>query len=422
MEFQSPDYPQNATIQRPLWGVVFVSAVVGFLAGGAAGGYAYWQVTQQLEEAGIAVSSTDSNGSAVQVDQELKVIDVVKEVSPAVVSVILTQDVPVYERVLRDPFEDLFGGPSPFSIPELQQRGTERREIGGGSGFLVSADGMVATNRHVVSQDNVEYTVFLRDGTSYDATVLATDPLQDLAFLKIERAEPFPFVKLGDSDALEIGQSVVAIGNALGEFQNTVSVGVISGLGRTITASDGGSLVETIEDVIQTDAAINKGNSGGPLLNLSGEVVGVNTATVLQAQSIGFAIPIEGVQRDLYQMANGGEIEYPFLGVRYVPVTKQLQEEESLPVDYGVFVTSGSSQPAVTPDSAAQKAGLKEGDVIVEIDGQRVMQENSLGKILRQYAKDRQPPIYRPGDTIALKVFRDGAEITLSATLGERPE
>ena len=392
--------------------ILAFSSMLSIFAAGAAGGAVYWKVSQDL-----AVLREDSlTSQQVLAEQGERVIDVVSEVSPAVVSVILTKDEPVFEQALRDPFEDFFGGPSPFRVPELEQRGTERREIGGGSGFLVSADGLIITNKHVVARDDVDYTVYTNDGKSYPAKVLARDPVQDLAVLKIEGSLPFPFAKLGNSDNLQIGQTVITIGNALGEFRNTVSVGVISGLGRTITASDDGGFVETIEDVVQTDAAINRGNSGGPLLNLAGEVVGVNTATVLQAQSIGFAIPSDRAKRGLYQVQQLGKIVYPFLGVEYVLVTDQVQKEENLQVDYGALVKT-------VPDGfAAAKAGLKANDVILEFDAKKITPQNSLAKILQQYNEVSSRPAYSPGDTVTLKVLRDDQELVLTAVLGEREE
>ena len=231
--------------------------------------------------------------------QEQMIVGAVKKVSPAVVSIIVTKDLPVLEQIPGSPFEEFFGpdndffqffSPFDFQIPQYRQKGTQKKEVGGGSGFIVSKDGLILTNKHVVSDENAEYTVLTNEGEKIPAKVLARDPFQDIAILKVEKTS-LPTVVLGDSDQLDIGQTVIAIGNALGEFRNTVSVGVISGLKRNVTAS-GGGVSEEIENVIQTDAAINPGNSGGPLLNLRGEVIGVNVAMASGAENIGFSLPI----------------------------------------------------------------------------------------------------------------------------------
>jgi len=275
---------------------------------------------------------------------------------------------------------------------------------------------MVITNKHVVLDEEAEYTVFTTDGNSYPAKVLARDPFQDLAVLQIEQGENgkyFPTVTLGDSDKLQIGQTVIAIGNVLGEFRNSISVGVVSGLGRTITA-EGGGFVETIEDVIQTDAAINRGNSGGPLLNLVGEVIGINTAMIQEAQSIGFAIPINKVKKDIEQVEKLGKIVYPFLGIRYVIITDQIQEDNSLPINYGAWIIKGSQEEsAIEPDSAADKAGLKEDDIVLEFDGEKITTENTLADIIQKY---------NPGDKIILKILRNGEEKLIPVTLDEKSE
>ena len=331
---------------------------------------------------------------------------------------------PIFEEQYISPFqefEQFFG--EQFLIPQRRQTGTEKKEIGGGTGFIVSADGTVLTNKHVVLDKEADYTVLTNDGKKFSAKVLARDALQDLAVLKIETEKSldeegkltqkmFPVVRLGDSDNLQIGQTAIAIGNALGEFRNTISVGVISGLGRTISAS-GGGLVETLEDVIQTDAAINKGNSGGPLLNLKGEVIGINTATVLEAQNIGFAIPINKAKKDIQQIKNLGKIVYPFLGIRYVIITEKIQQDNNLPVSYGAWVGADKGEVIISPGSAAEKAGLLEGDIILEFNKEKITADNSLAKIIQKYS---------PGDAVTLKIIRNKEEKTLTATLGERTE
>ena len=365
--------------------LILVIFCLGIFAGGAYGDY-LWQGLKKgaielnnyfrifpevkepvvIEPAQLEPSTGTDGGQAYtpQTTQEEAVIKVVKEVSPAVVSIIITKDLPVYEQYYESPFGEFFG------IPQYRQKGTQKQKIGGGTGFVISEDGMILTNKHVVSYAEVDYTVLTNEGQRYSARVLARDPFQDLAILKVEKEKIideqgefvqklFSVVKLGDSSNLQIGQTVVAIGNALGEFRNTVSVGVISGLGRTITAS-GAGIIETLEDVIQTDAAINEGNSGGPLLNLRGEVIGVNVAMAQEAQSIGFAIPIDKAKRDIEQVKTIGKIVYPFLGIRYILITPEIQEEKNLSVDYGALIVRGDSpaEPAIVPDSVAAEAGL----------------------------------------------------------------
>ncbi len=401
--------------------VIFLSIFFGFLGGILSGGVYYSDIQKTLSRLNINLPNKNLNPSSnspknyiPQNPQEDLVIRAVKKVSPSVVSVIITKEVPVFEEYYYNPFKDfeqMFGEPFGFEIPQYRQKGTEKKEIGEGTGFIISEDGMVLTNKHVVYDPDAEYTVFTNDGHQYKAKVLARDPVQDIALLQIEANRKFIPVILGNSDKVQIGQTVVAIGNALGEFRNTVSVGVISGLGRTITAS-GAGVVETIEDVIQTDAAINRGNSGGPLLNLKGEVIGINTATVVGAQNIGFAIPINKAKRDINQYKKQKRITYPFLGVRYVLVTKKIQKENNLPVDYGALITRGSrGESAVIPGSAAEKAGLREGDIVLEFDGEKITPQNSLTKLIMKY---------KPGDKVTLKILRGSKKMNIKVILGER--
>ena len=340
--------------------------------------------------------------------------DIAKRLSPAVVSVIATKDIPVLERVFINPFFDdpllrqFFGE---FQVPQLQQRGTERRQVSSGSGFFASADGFIITNKHVVEDTEAEYSVIMNSGKKLPAKILARDVLQDIAILKVD-GEKFAFVSLGDSDTVNIGQTAIAIGNALGEFQNTLSVGIISGLRRTIIASGARSGPEELPNVIQTDAAINPGNSGGPLLNLRGEAIGVNVAIAEGAENIGFAIPINQVKKALTDVQKTGKITYPFIGVRHIMVTADLQEKEKLQVSYGALILKGAQgEPGVTPGSPAEKAGLKEGDIILEFGGARITPENTLLGLIRAR---------NVGDSVELKVLRDGKELTLTVTLEER--
>ncbi len=345
-------------------------------------------------------------------NHEERIINVVEEASPAVVSIIVRKEVPVSGQVYLEPFQDL-----PFEIKGPEDGETRKKRVGSGSGFIISKNGMILTNKHVVMDEEAEYSVLCSDGREFNAKVLAKDPLQDLAIIKIVDDEnklngnSLPVLKLGDSSNLKIGETVIAIGNALGEFQNTVSSGIISGLGRTITASGGGGFVETIENVIQTDAAINKGNSGGPLLNNEGEVVGINTAVSVQGENIGFAIPINRAKRDIKQIQDTGKISYAFLGVRYVIIDDEVKELQDLSVDYGALIAGGESEPAVIEGSAADKAGLQSGDIILEFDNKKITKDNSLAEIIKDYS---------PGDQVILTVLRGEKEVNLSLTLGEK--
>ncbi|MFH1643460.1 MAG: trypsin-like peptidase domain-containing protein [Patescibacteria group bacterium] len=397
---------------------ILTSTIFGFLAGIISGSFFYTDLKEKLAMININLPEKIIEKETViekeyvpQTTQEQTIIDVVKSASPAVVSIVVAKDLPVIEQYFYNPFEgsgDFFGN---IQVPGYRQNGTEKRIVGGGTGFLITKDGTIITNKHVVLDDEAYYTVVTSDGKEFEAKILAKDPIEDLAVLKIEGEVDFPVLNIGDSDKLQIGQTVIAIGNALGEFQNTVSVGVISGLSRTIEAS-GGGFSETLRDIVQTDAAINKGNSGGPLLNLRGEVVGINTATSLEGQNIGFAIPINQAEKDIEQIKKLGKIVYPFLGVKYVILTKEIKEKYNLPVDYGAYVvTDESGVPAIIPDSPADKAGLQQGDIILQFGDEKINAENGLAEIISKY---------KPGDEIMLEVLRNGKKKFFMITLTER--
>lgn len=345
-------------------------------------------------------------------ETESRIVETVKKARPAVVAITVSKNVPVYELYegRPSPFEDFFGEFF-FRMPQLRQNGTELQEIGGGSGFLVSSDGYIVTNRHVVSDEEAQYTVLTNNGSSYPAQVIARDAILDIAILKID-GTGFDHLSFGDSEALEVGQTVIAIGNALGEFRNTVSVGVVSGLSRSIVASDRRGGTEALDQLIQTDAAINSGNSGGPLLNLQGEVIGVNVAVASGAQNVGFALSANGVKNIVESVKETGRIVRPYLGVRYVPVTPELQEELDLPVDYGALVGSANNadEPAVIPNSPADEAGIEEGDLILEVNGIQLKEDRSLASLVQEE---------QVGDTIQLQVYSDGEARTVSVTLEE---
>jgi serine protease Do len=401
-----------------------LSVVLGFLAGGFAAllvGAALialvyfrpsWILPGGLRVVTNTVSGSVSSPNLTTTDQEQQIITVVEQVKPAVVSIVATQDVPVYEQYFEQQQLNPFG----FNVPQLRQKGTQEQEVSSGSGFLVSGDGYIVTNKHVVSEDSADYTVYTNDGSTYPATIVARDPANDIAILKIEAnagAAEFPYLEFGDSDSLQVGQTTIAIGNALGEFSNSVSVGIVSGLARSIEAGDGYGSSEQLEGVIQTDAAINLGNSGGPLLNASGQVIGVNVA-MAAAENIGFALPSNLVQATFETVKTTGKISRPYLGVRYTAITKAFQEQANLPVDHGALIQRGETPAdlAVVPSSPADKAGLEENDIILEIDGQALDTDHDLSAAIGQHAV---------GDVVTLKVLHDGEEKTVAVTLEERP-
>jgi len=396
--------------KMPFPGLFLILMFLIGLIGGLTSSYIFYlKLKQEVISAGLPMIHSEKvieKEYIPQTTQEQKVIDVVKGNSSSVVSVVITKEVAIYSQQYVDPL-----GNGVFLVPQQVKTGTEKQQVGAGTGFIVSEDGLVLTNKHVVSDDAAEYTVIMSDSKEYPVKVLAKDPVQDLAILKIESdGIKFSPLSLGSSDDIQIGQSVIAIGNALGEFQNTVSVGVISGLGRTVVASGSTVGTETLEDIIQTDAAINKGNSGGPLLNLKGEVIGINTAVSSSGQNISFAISIDKAKKDIEQVKSIGKISYPYVGVLHVLITKQYAESKKLAVDYGALLVEGEDEPAVATGSPAEKAGLKEGDIILEMGGERITEDNSLSKVISKY---------NPGDSVDLKVLRDEKELAITVILGE---
>ncbi len=350
------------------------------------------------------------------ITQEDLIVQTVKNISPAVVSVIATKDLPIIEQYYVNPFgsndlfKQFFGEEflPQIEIPQYQQKGTEKRQISSGTGFFVSEDGYLLTNKHVVLDKEAEYSIVLNDGRKLPVKIIVRDSVQDVAILKVD-GKGFKFIPLGDSDKLQVGQTVVVIGNALGEFQNTVSVGVVSGLHRSLVASG-----EQLQEVIQTDAAINPGNSGGPLLNLEGRVVGMNTAMAIAAENVGFALPINVAKKGIADSKEFGKIRYAYLGVRYAPVNASVKEEKKLSVDYGALLIKGQNgESAVMKDSPADEAHLQEGDIILEYNGKVINQNNTLSGMINGS---------RIGDTVMLKVLRGAITTNFSITLDERPE
>lgn len=328
------------------------------------------------------------------------IVEIAKKTCPAVITVIASKDLPKAENLYSFPFEK-------------GKRGKmQKTQIGGGSGFIVSADGYVLTSNHVVSDTAAEYTAILSPTHKYSAKVLSRNPINDTAVLKIE-GEAFPFIEMSDSDDIELGEDVLAIGNALGEFTDTLSAGIVSGLSRFITAFGGlDHQQQNLRGLIQTDAAINPGNSGGPLVNMEGQVIGINTATIAGAQNIGFAIPINYAKKDLEEVKKYGKIIMPFLGVKYVLISKEMAEANKLPVNDGaIVVREALGESPVVKSSAADLAGVKEWDIILECAGEKITSKNPLANILQKC---------KIGEQTTLKVLRDKREINLKVKLEEK--
>lgn len=366
--------------------------------------------TQELSRffsLGIPQPLVDSAGS---VDP---VVSVVAAADPAVVSLVVTKEVPNYVRTYErfSPFGDGFSG---FFVPQYEQEGTREEEVAGGTGFFISSDGYLVTNNHVIDIEESSYTAYLNDGTSYEATLIATDALLDIALLKVTAPDAsFASLSFGDSDAVQVGQTAIAIGNALGEYRNTVSSGIVSGLSRSVYAETGDGSLELLQDIIQTDAAINSGNSGGPLLDLAGNVIGVNVAASLgAAENIGFAIPANAVLFAVQSMQEHGRVVRPWLGVRYEHITPEYAELQGLDVQYGALVRRGSrGELAVIPGSPADKAGIEENDIILAVDDEAINESRTLGYLLNLHA---------PGDVVTLTVLHDGNTLEYEVTLAER--
>ena len=278
-----------------------------------------------------------------------------------------------------------------------------------GTGFIISSDGYIATNKHVVA-NATKIGVILDDGSTYeDVELIGTDPINDFAIIKIKDVKDLTPIKIGDSKTTNIGQQVVAIGNALGTYQNSVTSGIISGKGRSLTASDSSrTTYETLSDMIQTDAAINGGNSGGPLVNAAGEVIGINTAYASQGNNVGFAIPINSVKGIMAGVLKDGKFERAVLGVRYQTITPLIAKEKKLDVTAGAYVKGSNNASAVIKGSAGDKAGIKDGDIITAVNGTKIGTAGSLGSLIGEYAV---------GDTVKLEVYRDKKYIELQVKL-----
>ena len=282
--------------------------------------------------------------------------------------------------------------------------GTESTGQAAGTGFIISESGYIMTNKHVVESAKT-VNITLNNGKTYkNVKVVGLDPLNDSAILKVDNPENFKAVKLGDSKTVNAGQQVIVIGNALGEYSNSVTSGIVSGTGRSLVASDSnGSSYEQLSDMIQTDAAINGGNSGGPVVNAAGEVIGIATAYASSSQTVGFAIPIANVKGIITNVLETGKFERAVLGVQYTPITADLAEKNNLPVNYGAYISE-----KITSSSAGEEIGLQKGDIITEVNGIKIGKAGSLSTLIGEY---------KVGDKITIKIIRNNKEITKEVML-----
>ena len=311
------------------------------------------------------------------------ITNIVENISPSVVSIVIKKDLVIYRS---DPF-GFFQQPV-WSV---------ERQVGWGTGFFITSDGILITNKHVVSDSSAVYTVITNDNTEYNAKVLALDPVNDIALMKVEWDEVFtPLPIAEDTDNTKLGQFALAIGNALSEFQNSISLGIISGKNRTIETKDG-----KLWGLLQTDAAINPGNSWWPLVNLDGEVIWINTAIADGSEGIGFSISLseEKISYMLESIQNEWRIKRPFIGIAYVPISSGIQQEFSLGADYGAYIINESG--SIAKGSSAEAAGIEPGDIILEINGDKISISNDFNTLIQNKI---------PWETISLKIMKPSWE------------
>lgn len=378
-ERQPPVTPSKKRPRRRSSRLFITLLVIVLLGAGAGyGGNALYNYLQNRDNS--TLNTAERDGNSVVTDTERSIADVVEKVSPSVVSITT-------------------------EVQSASFRGTTT-QAGAGTGIIVSANGYVMTNNHVIDgAQNVE--VVATDGTRYEnVRVVGSDPLNDIAFLKIDKVTDLTAAEIGNSSSIRIGQSVVAIGNALGQYQNTVTSGIISGTGRPVVAQSGDQL-ESLTDLLQTDAAINSGNSGGPLLNMSGQVIGINTAVANDANGIGFAIPIDATKGLLEGLLETGEVTKAYLGVNYVAITPDTVETYDLPVTRGAYIFTEDGSAVVT-NSPAEKAGIENKDIITKVGDKEVGNPAGVASLIGQY---------QPGDTVALTVLRGDRTLTVQVTL-----
>lgn len=380
---EKPKYHETKLGRTRTNPAILVLLIVSLLVSCASLSYCIWDFIRG--ETPITFNYPGADGNSTNFTEEGSIAEIASKVTPGVVSIVT--------EVRTTGF---FGQTSTSTAA--------------GTGMIVTKDGYVLTNKHVIEGAN-SIQIVLDDGTTYsDIAIVGQDPSNDVAFLKIKNASDLPTVELGDSKTITAGQQVIAIGNALGQFQNTITSGIISGTGRAITATSSDySSSENLTDLIQTDAAINAGNSGGPLVNAAGQVIGINTATSSEADGIGFAIPISSVKGMLKNIINNNSSDRAYLGVYYISITPDVAKAYDLPVSSGAYVYSPSQYSSVVVNGPAAKAGLKEKDIITKINGIAVGKSGSVSTLIGEYA---------PGDTVQLTVIRDGKERAVNVTLG----
>ncbi len=346
-------------------------------------------------------------GIILVMSKKYSIEEIAKMVCPAVITIAASKDLPKIEGFYSLPYNN-----QNYIIPKLKEGKKFETKIGGASGFIISSDGYILTSSHVVSDQEASYAAILEPTKKYPVKIMSRDPLNDIAVLKIE-GEKFPFLELGDSSEIKLGEKVVAVGNPLGEFYDTISAGIVSGLSRLINTQSGPMEKSTrLKGLIQTDAAINPGNSGGPLINMESKVIGINTAMVSGAQNLGFAIPINYAKKDFEEIRKFGKIKRPFLGIKYIIVNKEIAEQNDLPVYQGaLIIRERLGEEAVVKNSVAGKSGLKEFDIILEIDGEKITEENYLSDVLERR---------EIGDKINLRVLRKKKILDISLELEEK--
>ncbi len=395
----SPKPPESSAVKAPLdaspkkaypakdsaddhthsmFAVIVLSLLFGFLGG-------FMATTLLNDTSSIGSSNTSTQIVSAESDAVRKVA---KDVSPSVVSITV-------ETAVSSPY---------FTRDFVQE--------GAGTGIILTEDGLILTNKHVVSAGVTSVTVILSDGTQYDdVEVVDRDVFNDVAFIQIKDVSGLKPAKLGDSAVVRVGDKAIAIGNALGQYANTVTSGIISGLGRPIVAGDGEGY-DSLNNLFQTDASINPGNSGGPLVNINGEVIGLNTAVAGNAENIGFAIPINDIKSAIASVEQEGRIIKPYLGVRYISLTSDIAKALELSVDRGAYLFAESGS-AVIPNSPAADVGLQDEDVITKVNGQEIDERNTLSTLLG---------LHSVGDEVVLEVLRADEKLDVKVVLAEAPD